>query len=107
MTRAVAFWSLLGGIAFAVLPWYAIYDGFWAFDWLLDGYPLDPEFAPGAVLVLSGKTPWLAPTALFLALPLAAIGRRRSDPLVATALLIAGAGGLICGRNASDWQMHR
>ena len=94
MTRSVAFWMLAGGIAFAILPWYAIYDGFWDFGWLFDGYPLDPEFASGAVLVASGEAPWLAPLILFLALPLAAVGRRRSDPMVASLLLIGGIGGL-------------
>jgi len=94
VTRSVAFWLVLGGIAFAILPWYAIYDGFWGFEWLFDGWPLDPEYAPGLVLVWSGKASWLAPVILFLALPLGAIGRRRTDPLVATLFLTAGVGGL-------------
>ena len=92
--RTVALWLAVGWIGFAILPWYVIEDGFWAFDWLFDGYPLDGDYAPAVLQVLIDDKAWLAPIALFLLAPLAVAGRKRSDPFFSTLLICAGLGGL-------------
>ena len=51
MNRTVALWLAVGWVGFAVLPWYAIDDGFWSLAWL-DGYPTDIDYAPGPLQVL-------------------------------------------------------
>jgi iron(III) transport system permease protein len=58
MTRKpVLLWQLIGLFGLVVLPWYAIYDGFWNFEWLFDGYPFDSEYAPLLFLILQGEAP--------------------------------------------------
>ncbi|MCP4979518.1 MAG: iron ABC transporter permease [Gammaproteobacteria bacterium] len=83
----------VGWAGFLVLPWYLIEDGFWAFDWIIDGYPFDQDYAPAVVQVFQGTASWLAPIAFFLLLPVMTIGRSRSDPVTSLALFIAGIGG--------------
>ena len=46
------FWQLIGLFGLVVVPWYAIYDGFWNFEWLLEGYPFDSDYAPLLFLIL-------------------------------------------------------
>ncbi|MGF1594300.1 MAG: ABC transporter permease [Kiloniellaceae bacterium] len=94
VNRTVALWLAVGWVGFLVLPWYGIEYGFWSFDWLFEGYPLDRDSAPGLLQVFTGGKPWLAPLAIALLAPLAVITRRKSDPLFARVLLAAGAGGL-------------
>lgn len=94
MNRTVALWLAVGLVGFAVLPWYGIEYGFWNFEWLFEGYPLDDDSAPGLVQVFLGGKPWLAPLALFLLAPLAVLRRHKSDPLFARVLLWTGGGGL-------------
>lgn len=84
----------VGWVGFAILPWYAVDDGFWSFRWLADGWPLDADAAPALALVAQGEKLWLAPFAVFLLLPLLAWGRRKSDAAFAAVLLAAGIGGL-------------
>jgi len=91
--RTVVWWLIVGWIGYAILPWYAIDDGFWSFGWLLDGYPLDDDHAPALLQVLYGKW-WLAPIVPPLLAPLALAGRRRSDPAFALILIATGALGL-------------
>ena len=93
MNRTVLLWLAAGWLGFAVLPWYAIEQGFWAFEWVLEGYPFDSDSAPALVQVFMGK-PWLAPLALCLLAPLGAAGRAKADPRFAAILLAAGGGGL-------------
>ncbi|MDJ0969268.1 MAG: iron ABC transporter permease [Kiloniellales bacterium] len=93
MNRTVLLWLAAGWVGFAILPWYAIEEGFWAFEWVLDGYPLDSYSAPALVQVFLGK-PWLAPLALCLLAPLGVAGRAKADPRFASVLLAAGGGGL-------------
>jgi hypothetical protein len=81
------------------LPWYGIDDGFFTFEWLFDGYPLDPDYAPALFLLAQGEKLWLAPIALFLLLPFATWNRQRTSDSFSTILMIAGAGGL-----ASFWR---
>jgi iron(III) transport system permease protein len=83
----------VGWVGLAVLPWYAIEDGFWSFAWL-DGYPVDSDFAPGLLQGLGHGRWWLLPVGLALAAPLGILGRRKTDPWFATVLLLAGGFGL-------------
>ena len=53
--RTVVWWLLAGWIGYAVLPWYAIDDGFWRFGWLVGGFPLDDEFCAGLLHALSAS----------------------------------------------------
>jgi iron(III) transport system permease protein len=87
-------WLCVGWVGYAILPWYAIEDGLWSLAWLLDGYPLDGDYAPGLVQAWYGGKVWLAPVALFLIVPFALRGRGKTDPVTARLLLLAGAGGL-------------
>ncbi|MEN8196201.1 MAG: iron ABC transporter permease [Pseudomonadota bacterium] len=87
-------WLTVGMVGYAILPWYVIEDGFWSFLWLVDGWPLDGDYAPGLLQsTLHGKL-WLAPVALPLLAPLAVLGRQRSDPILANVLIAAGVAGL-------------
>lgn len=85
------FWIIAGWAGFGLLPWYGIEDGFWSFDWLVDGYPFDEDFAPAAFLIAQGEKLWLAPLLLPLALPLLALRHSKSDAAYARLLVIAGA----------------
>ena len=76
-----------------MVPWYGIEDGFLSLEWLVDGYPLDEDYAPAAFLIAQGEKLWLAPLVLPLLLPLAVLGRRKTDPFYAKALIIAGGAG--------------
>jgi iron(III) transport system permease protein len=93
VNRTLALWLAVGWIGFLVLPWYGIEYGFWNFEWLFEGYPLDSSSAPGLLQVFLGGKPWLAPLAVFLAAPLAVVARPKNDPLFARVLLLAGGGG--------------
>ena len=95
MTRILAIWLLIGWAGFLIFPWYLLEDGFWSLSWIIEGYPLDLDFAPAVFHIFQGKSLWLAPIALFLLLPLATIGRSRSDPFTSTVLFIAGIGGFV------------
>ncbi len=87
---ALIFWIAAGWFAFLVLPWYGIED-FWTFEWLVDGYPFDEDYAPAAFLLFQGEKLWLAPLVLPLLIALATIGRKKSDPAYARTLILAGA----------------
>ena len=73
------FWIIAGWAGFGLLPWYGIEDGFWSFEWLVDGYPFDEDYAPAAFLIAQGEKLWLAPLLLPLALPLLALRHSKSD----------------------------
>src|SRR2546427_712831 len=91
MDRAVLGWAAAGGIAYALLPWYAIEDGTFGFGWL-SGYPTDGGVAPALVQVLRHGRLALLPVAVFLLAPLAVRGVR-SAGVRAALLLTVGAGG--------------
>lgn len=93
MNRTVALWLAVGWVGFAVLPWYAIDDGFWSLEWL-DGYPYDIDDAPGIVQVLRHGRWWLAPIGLALAVPVAVLWRRKTDRWFVAVLRAAGLFGL-------------
>jgi iron(III) transport system permease protein len=92
--RAVVGWLIAGWIGYAILPWYAIDDGFWSLGWLQGGYPLDDDYAPALLQVLLYGRWWVAPIALPLLAPLGLAGRRRADPAFALILIAAGVAGL-------------
>lgn len=94
VNRTLALWLAVGWVGFLILPWYGIEYGFWNFEWLFEGYPFDSYSAPGLLQIFLGGKPWLAPLALFLAAPLAAVAWPKNDPLFARVLLLAGGGGL-------------
>src|SRR2546425_1141197 len=91
MERAVLGWAAAGGIAYALLPWYAIEDGTFGFGWL-SGYPTDGGVAPALAQVLRHGRLALLPVAVFLLAPLAVRGVR-SAGVRAALLLTVGAGG--------------
>lgn len=95
MNRTVLYWTLAGVAGWCLLPWYTLEDGFWGFEWLLDGYPLDTDYAPALFLVGQGEKLWLLPPIFFLMLPFLLRGRDKNDPLYGRILLIAGIAGLI------------
>ncbi|MCK8462940.1 iron ABC transporter permease [Aliiroseovarius sp. S1339] len=90
---ALIFWIVAGWVGFLLLPWYGVEDGFFSFKWLLDGYPFDDDYAPAAFLIARGEKLWLAPLLAPLAAPLIILGRKKSDPLYAIVLILAGAVG--------------
>ena len=74
------FWVIAGWVGYCLLPWYMVEDGFWSFGWLLDGYPFDEDYAPGAFLIAQGEKLWLAPMLVPLIAPLVVLRRRKTDP---------------------------
>ena len=88
---ALVFWIAAGWVGYLLLPWYGIEDGFFRFEWLIDGYPFDEEYAPAVFLIAQGEKLWLAPLLLPLAAPLFVVRSRKTDPEFATVLTIAGA----------------
>ena len=92
--KVVLLWLIVALVGFVLLPWYVQEDGLWSFEWLFDGYPIDSDYAPAAFLLAQGIKSWLWPLVVFLLLPIAALGRRKTEPIFATILLISGIGGL-------------
>ncbi|MBL4767605.1 MAG: iron ABC transporter permease [Rhodobacteraceae bacterium] len=85
------FWIIIGWVGFFLVPWYAVDDGFFRFEWLFDGYPFDADFAPAAFLLAQGEKLWLSPLLLPLVASLALLRLRKSDPAYATVLILVGA----------------
>lgn len=87
------FWIAIGLAGFFAVPWYGVED-FFKFEWLIDGYPFDADYAPAAFLLGKAEKLWLAPLILPLLAPFAVLRKRKSDPLYARVLIVAGAIGL-------------
>ena len=87
------FWIAIGLVGFFAVPWYGVED-FFKFEWLIDGYPFDADYAPAAFLLGKAEKLWLAPLILPLLAPFAVLRKRKSDPLYARVLIVAGAVGL-------------
>ena len=87
------FWIAIGLVGFFAVPWYGVED-FFKFEWLIDGYPFDADYAPAAFLLGQAEKLWLAPLILPLLAPFAVLRTRKSDPLYARVLIVAGAIGL-------------
>ncbi|EEE46962.2 ABC-type Fe3+ transport system, permease component [Roseibium alexandrii DFL-11] len=85
------FWIIAGWVGFGLLPWYGIEDGFWSFDWLVDGYPFDEDYAPAAFLIAQGEKLWLSPLLLPLGLSVFALRYSKSDAAYSRLLVLAGA----------------
>ncbi|MFZ1470829.1 MAG: iron ABC transporter permease [Paracoccaceae bacterium] len=83
------FWIVAGWTGYFLLPWYGVED-FYSLKWLADGWPLDPDYAPAAVLIAMGQKLWLAPMAVPLIAPLLVLRRPKSDPIFARVLVLAG-----------------
>lgn len=101
MKNSARLWLLIGLFGFCVLPWYILEDGLWGFEWLVDGYPFDTDYAPALFLIMQGEKLWLSPLLLFLFLPWVGeiFTRNLSDSSIvatrrANVLLIAGVAGL-------------
>lgn len=86
------FWILAGLVGFALLPWYGVED-FFTFEWLVDGYPFDEDYAPAAFLLAQGEKLWLSPLILPLLAPFLVLKKRKTDPLYGKILIVAGAFG--------------
>ena len=90
-TRPVLFfWICAGWVGYLLLPWYGIDDGFFSFEWLIDGYPFDHEYAPAAFLVAQGEKLWLAPLLLPLIAPLFVLNLDKTHPAFSIVLILAG-----------------
>ncbi|HEX9858584.1 MAG TPA: ABC transporter permease subunit, partial [Paracoccaceae bacterium] len=83
------FWIIAGWVGYALLPWYGVED-FYDLGWLLEGWPTDADYAPAAFLIALGQKLWLAPMAPALLAPLAVMRRRKTDPVFARVLILAG-----------------
>ncbi|MCP4318710.1 MAG: iron ABC transporter permease [Hyphomicrobiales bacterium] len=84
-------WLIVGWAGFCLVPWYGMEDGFFSFDWLSWGYLFDTDTAPGLFLVFQGEKLWLAPLMVFLAAPIYAVGKARTDASYSKILIICGA----------------
>jgi iron(III) transport system permease protein len=93
MDRTAVRWAIVGGVAYLLLPWYAIEDGFFAVSWLRR-YPADSAVAPGLLQALFHQRLWLLPVGAFVLAPLAVAGAVRERARAAL-LLAAGGGGMV------------
>ena len=95
MQKVVLAWLIVGLLGFFALPWYAIEDGIWNLEWLLEGSLLDPEYATGAMQYFVGDAVWLWPVTLFLMAPLLVIRKRSDSPQFYNTLIYSGGLGLV------------
>ena len=91
----ITLWLMVGLFSSLVLPWYGIEDGFFGFEWLFDGYPMDSDYAPLAFLLVQGEKLWLAPLVLPFVVAAYAAGMPRRSPVIANLLMIGGGFGLV------------
>ena len=82
----------LAGVA--LLPWYAIEDGFWSLRWLLQGFPLEAQSAPALFLWLRGANLWLLPVGLIALCALVIAWRRPAAETLGRALTVLGVAGI-------------
>jgi len=87
------FWIVAGWVGYLLLPWYGI-EEFFSFEWLVDGYPFDEDYAPAGFLIAQGKKLWLAPLIIPLVLSLFALGKPKTHPAFGTILILSGVLGL-------------
>ena len=83
-------WICAGWVGYLLLPWYGIEDGFFRFEWLIDGYPFDDDYAPAAFLIAQGEKLWLAPLLLPLLAPLSVLKLNKTDQTYSIVLILAG-----------------
>ncbi|MCB2001265.1 MAG: hypothetical protein KDH18_05430, partial [Rhodoferax sp.] len=89
LDRQAAGIALCVVLAVAVLPWYAIQDGFWSTGWLRD-YPLSGDAAPALFLWLQGRNLWLLPVGVLALIALLAGLRGASQAVQARLLMVLG-----------------
>src|ERR1700676_5530354 len=90
MPRAITVWLGLGGLAIAILPWYALEgDDILAVDWL-HTYP-DAATGPALYQIVAAGRAWLLPPELPW-LAILAIAVRRGHDRAAWLWLAAGGG---------------
>ena len=82
----------LAGIA--LLPWYAIEDGFWGFTWMLAGFPLASESAPALFLWAKAANLWLLPVGLIAVAALVAAWLRPTAATLGRVLVVLGVAGM-------------
>ena len=87
----IALWALAG---IALLPWYAIDDGFWGFQWLFAGFPIQQKTSPALFLWLQGVNLWLVPAGLLALAALLAVLRRPAPVVLGRTLAVIGAAGI-------------
>ena len=87
----IALWALAG---IALLPWYAIDDGFWGFQWLFAGFPIQQKTSPALFLWLQGANLWLVPAGLLALAALLAVLRRPAPVVLGRTLAVIGAAGI-------------
>ena len=64
-TNATAgLWLAVGLLGSLLLPWYGIEDGFFSFEWMVNDYLFDTDYAPLFWLLVMGEKSWLAPLIL-------------------------------------------
>lgn len=100
MNKSTSLWLVLGIVGFCILPWYVQEDGLWGFEWLFNGYPFDPEYAPALFLILQGEKLWLSPLLLWLVMPLLGLawaGGSAANNAIrrSNVLIVAGVAGLL------------
>lgn len=94
--RWLYLWLAVGAAGLLLVPWYALEDGLFSFEWRY-GFPLAPEGAPALLQALLHDKTWLLPLLAPLAAALAVAGRPRSDTLRSRVLVGAGLMGLAYG----------
>ena len=92
-TQALAI-ALCALAAIAVLPWYAIEDGFWSPKWLWGGYPWAAQSAPALFLWGKGASLWLLPVGLVALAVLVAVLRRLPASTLGRLLTVLGVAGI-------------
>jgi iron(III) transport system permease protein len=80
----VPWWIAIGLAGMTLLPWYALEDGFFSFEWIFY-FPFDQETAPAILQGLIYERSWLLPIALPFLIALASLRRRSPGPLIAAA----------------------
>jgi iron(III) transport system permease protein len=93
MKRTVLVWLAAALAAFAVLPWQAIEDGFFGFEWVAQ-FP-DDRTASALLYALAFDRPWLAGLLPPLALGAASLAFPREDRHFGLFLIVAGLSGLV------------
>ena len=107
----VMLWLMVGLFSSILLPWYGIEDGFFDLEWIIDGYPLDSDFAPLFFLLGQGEKLWLTPLIMPFFFAFFALTLPQRSSAFSWALIIGGGLGLIwmCGQGLSigirGWQI--
>jgi iron(III) transport system permease protein len=90
--RAAAFWLAVGVVGVALVPWYAVPDSIWSFDWI--AHWRTKENGPAWLHAYSFGRAWLWPVVALLAAGAGALALPRSERM-AIAFIAIGALGFI------------